>query len=183
MDNKVIYDLVANIEPIDRLEKEHCHDTLKWVLSGAELCRLTKPALPPKHLVSYCILLDVPLRKILLVHHKNACLWLPAGGHVEPGEHPAETADRELKEELGVSLTLLQPDPVFLTVTETVGTTAGHIDVSFWYVYKCCSSVNFTEDKEEFHDIRWFLLDELPKETDPHLERFCQKLERAILNR
>ncbi|MEV4702232.1 NUDIX domain-containing protein [Actinoplanes sp. NPDC049316] len=40
---------------------------------------------------------------VLLVDHRNARLWLPPGGHVEPGEAPAVTAGRELAEELGVS--------------------------------------------------------------------------------
>ncbi|MEE3919135.1 NUDIX domain-containing protein [Micromonospora sp. BRA006-A] len=30
-------------------------------------------------------------------------MWLPSGGHVEPGEHPADTVRRELREELGVA--------------------------------------------------------------------------------
>ena len=116
---KIIYDLVASICPLDKLEREHQEDVLQWIDSGVELCRLEKPAVPPKHLVSYFILLDIENQKLLLVDHKKALLWLPAGGHVEPGEHPTDTAHRELEEELGVSLPLLQPDPLFLTVTET----------------------------------------------------------------
>ena len=40
-------------------------------------------------------------------------------------KHPKDSAHRDLNEELGVELPLLQSDPLFLTVTETVGTTAG----------------------------------------------------------
>ena len=82
------------IEPFDAIEREHLSDALAWVESGAELCRIAKPATPPKHLVSYFAVVDGP--HILLADHRNARLWLPAGGHVEPSEHPRATVEREL---------------------------------------------------------------------------------------
>lgn len=72
---------------------------------------------------------------VLLVDHINAGLWLPPGGHVEPGETPAQTVMRAVQEELGMTADFLTPQPVFLTVTDTVGLTAGHTDVSLWFVY------------------------------------------------
>ena len=35
------------IAPLDALEQEHLADALAWLGSGAELCRLAKPATPP----------------------------------------------------------------------------------------------------------------------------------------
>ena len=178
----IIYDLVADIQPLDKLECEHQEEVLQWIDSGVELCRLEKPATPPKHLVSYFTLLDVEKQMLLLVDHKKALLWLPPGGHVEPGEHPTDTAKRELVEELGVTLPLLKPDPVFLSVTETVGRTAGHVDVSLWYLFKADSSMIFAYDMSEFSAIQWFPLKELPLErSDPHMSRFLQKIEPLIL--
>jgi 8-oxo-dGTP diphosphatase len=123
---------VASIEPFDALERAHREDALAWIDSGVELCRTAKPAIPPKHLVSYFVLVDHD--HLLLVDHKNAQLWLPSGGHVEPGEHPRATVARELQEELGLDLIDAPEAPLMLTTAETVGTTAGHIDVSLWYV-------------------------------------------------
>lgn len=40
--------------------------------------------------------------KALLIFHKKLQLWLPAGGHVEPGELPHAAAMREVFEEAGV---------------------------------------------------------------------------------
>src|SRR5687767_6375732 len=80
------------IVPFDALESEHLSDALDWVDSGAELFRVAQPATPPKHLVSYFAVVDS--EHILLVDHKNAQLWLPAGGHVEPLEHPRATVER-----------------------------------------------------------------------------------------
>lgn len=87
------------ITPLDATEREHLADALAWVDSGAELCRVVKPATPPKHLVSYFAVVDG--EHIVLVDHKNAKLWLPTGGHVVPGEHPRTTVLREFEEELG----------------------------------------------------------------------------------
>jgi 8-oxo-dGTP diphosphatase len=90
---------VASIRPFDEQEAIHRADALAWIDSGAPLFRYAKPATPPKHLVSYFAVVDGT--HILLVDHKNAQLWLPPGGHVEPEEYPRKTVERELFEELG----------------------------------------------------------------------------------
>jgi 8-oxo-dGTP diphosphatase len=127
-----IRDEVASILPLDELERTHRSDALAWIDSGAPLCRTLKPATPPKHLVSYIGVVDG--RDILLVDHKSAQLWLPPGGHVEPGEHPRETVVRELFEELKVVAKHNMAGPLMVTCTTTVGLDAGHNDVSLWYV-------------------------------------------------
>ena len=115
-----VHSELAAITAHDALEQEHLRDALAWVESCAPLFRISKPAMPPKHLVSYFSL--VADEHILLVDHKNAGLWLPTGGHVEPDEDPRATVVRELKEELGIDI---RPDqvgaPRMVTVTETVG--------------------------------------------------------------
>lgn len=166
---------VSCIEPFDDLERAHRDETLAWIDSGAELCRLHKPATPPKHLVSYFALVDGD--HVLLVDHKKAQLWLPTGGHVEPGEHPRTTVIRELAEELGLELNEAPQAPLMLTVSETVGTTAGHTDVSLWYVLNGDRQAPLKFDTEEFYSVRWFHFDEAPmSRSDPHLSRFLSKL-------
>lgn len=169
---------VASIEPFDGLERAHLLDALAWIDSEAELCRIQKPATPPKHLVSYFVLVDED--HVLLVDHRNAQLWLPGGGHVEPGEHPRATVARELQEELGLELADDPGPPLMLTSTETVGTTAGHIDVSLWYVIDADRGVSLGFDAEKFHAVRWFRFAEAPvSRSDPHLARFLAKLTRT----
>jgi 8-oxo-dGTP diphosphatase len=166
---------VVSIEPFDALERAHCMDALAWIDSGAELCRVHKPATPPKHLVSYFVLVDHD--HVLLVDHKNAQLWLPSGGHVEPGEHPRATVGRELQEELGLELSGAVERPLMLTISETVGITAGHTDVSLWYVVNADRSIALEFDAEEFHSVQWFHFSEAPvSRSDPHLGRFLEKL-------
>jgi len=114
---------------------------------------------------------------VLLVDHKNAQLWLPTGGHVEPGEHPRATVARELREELGLELGGGVEGPLMVTISETVGITAGHADVSLWYVINADRRVSLDFDAEEFQSVRWFHFSEAPvSRSDPHLERFLRKL-------
>jgi 8-oxo-dGTP pyrophosphatase MutT (NUDIX family) len=163
------------VVPFDAIEREHLSDALAWVESGAELARLAKPATPPKHLVSYFAVVDGP--HILLVDHKNAQLWLPPGGHVEPLEHPRATVERELKEELGLTPAHDIGPPLMITCTTTVGLTAGHTDVSLWYVVMASREQPIQFDAEEFNAVRWFPFDAVPRErVEPHLSRFVSKL-------
>jgi 8-oxo-dGTP diphosphatase len=171
-----IAEVIAAIEPLDEFERKHRDSTLEWIHSGAPIFRTRKPDVPPKHLVSYFALLDDRRGKILLVDHKLARLWLPSGGHVEPDEDPHATVVRELSEELGLAAEFMQPDPMFITVTRTVGDGA-HIDVSLWYSLRGDSSRAIEFDRGEFHGVRWFGFDEIPFErSDPHMHRFVAKL-------
>jgi 8-oxo-dGTP pyrophosphatase MutT (NUDIX family) len=176
-----IYNIILSLIPFDTLEAIHIQETLKWMKSGVSIFRLAKPNCPPKHLVSYFVLLDEKALKILLVDHKKAQLWLPSGGHVEIDEHPQETVQRECYEELGIKANFCFEDPIFLTSTLTVGLTAGHTDVSLWYVLEGDSRQPLVFDKEEFNDIQWFELANIPYDrSDPHLRRFVNKLQTML---
>jgi len=166
---------VAAIRPLDFLEEQHIAEALAWVDSGAPLFRTAKPATPPMHLVAYFAVVDDG--HILLVDHKNAELWLPTGGHVEPDEHPRTTVQRELFEELGLLLDEAVGAPRMITCTQTVGATAGHTDVSLWYVVHGDRRADIVYVTEEFHSVQWFAFSDVPlNRSDPHLERFLQKL-------
>src|SRR5215211_8033491 len=93
--------LISGIEPWDELEAEQQATTTEWISTGAWLYRADRPDAPATHLVSYFVVLDEQRRGLLLVAHRKAGLWLPTGGHVEPGAHPWDTVERECREELG----------------------------------------------------------------------------------
>lgn len=120
----------------------------------------------------------------MLIDHKKSGLWLPPGGHIEPHEDPRITVVREAEEELGASLSdeSVGATPLFITVTKTVGITAGHTDVSLWYVVSMDSMAKYQNDASEFDSYKWLDLDQvlaLPiNELDPHLHRFVLKLKR-----
>ena len=170
-----VRDELERIAPYDARERADLARAMAWVASGAELCRVRKPDVPPMHLVSYCVVATATA--LLLVDHVNAQLWLPPGGHVDPGEHPRDAARREAMEELGLEATFLADGPVFLTVTETVGRTAGHTDVSLWYLLAGDPSRALSIDRSEFLEARWFRPQAMPFERcDPELQRFVAKL-------
>lgn len=172
-----IHCTINSLSPFDEIEQEHISFTKNWIESGAEIFRTAKPATPDPHLVAYFLLIDSSANQVLLVDHKKAGLWLPAGGHVEPNEHPKETVRREILEELGIEADFVMADPLFLTVTRTVGQTAGHTDISLWYILKGCSSISYAFDSEEFVQICWFSSDQIPyNQADPHMKRCIAKL-------
>ncbi|MGO9605719.1 MAG: NUDIX hydrolase [Candidatus Binataceae bacterium] len=170
--------LVSAIAAHDATEASHKARVLDWIASGAPLFRIQKPDVPKQHLVSYFVLADLKHRKILLVDHKSAGLWLPSGGHVEPDEDPEATVHRELAEELRLAASFICKGPFFLTITRTIGIDAGHDDVSLWYVLSGDSESRIWFDENEFNAIRWFSFDEIPFDrSDPQLRRFMDKLE------
>lgn len=175
-----IQQIASSIKPLDGLEEQHIKFVVDWIESGAEIFRIEKPATPDTHLVSYFVITSPEMDKILLVDHKKAELWLPAGGHVDPGEHPKETVRREAKEELGIDAAFVFDNPLLLTVTKTVGNVAKHTDVSLWYLLKGDPNQSLDYDPNEFHQIRWFEIDEIPFEkSDPHMKRFVEKMKES----
>jgi 8-oxo-dGTP diphosphatase len=173
---------LESIHPLDALELQHLGEAMAWLDSGAPLFRTAKPATPPQHLVSYFAVVDG--ESILLVDHKNAQLWLPPGGHVEEGEHPRSTVVREVREELGFSPAHDIAAPLMVTCTTTVGLTAGHTDVSLWYVVGAPREQPMSYDAQEFNGVQWFPLSEAPLDrSDPHLGRFIHKLRSSKPNR
>jgi len=181
-----VYNLVQAIKPHDSVEREHIANILQWIQSGAKLYRIEKPDKPPKHLVSYFVLIDPQHKSILLADHVKAQLWLPSGGHVELKEDPKETVIREAREELGQDAVFLRSNdkPFFTTVTQTVGLTPGHTDVSLWYLLRGNIHDHLSFDRHEFTDVAWFTYDEIlessPVIFDPHMHRFTQKLMRYL---
>lgn len=174
--------MVLGIEPADELEAQHRLDTLLWLESTDDVFRRVKPATPPRHLVSYVVPVDRTDGSVLLVDHINAGLWLPPGGHVDPDEHPAQTARREAEEELGIKADSgFEERPVFLTVTRTVGIDAGHTDVSLWFPVASSRQQPLRLDHNEFREARWWLPAEVEAAEnpcfDPHFTRFLAKIE------
>lgn len=173
---------VDGIAPHDETERGHQQDVSAWLRSGANPFRLKKPDIPPKHLVSYFVVVDPEHRSILLVDHIKAQLWLPSGGHVHLNESPRDAVVRETEEEFGIRAIFLHNNerPFFVTVTKTVGLTPGHIDVSLWYLLRGSIHDKVRYDRSEFTDVEWYTFDEIlqtdPLIFDPHLQRFTAKL-------
>lgn len=172
----VVHDLVRRVPAADPRDRS---ETLAWLESTDDVFRRVKPDTPAKHLVSYVVPIDPATGDILLVAHRNAGLWLPPGGHVDPGEHPAATAARELHEELGLT-TGAAGSPVFLSVTVTVGLDSGHTDVSLWFPASVSRDTPLTPDAGEFSEVRWWSRADLQSADasafDPRMPHFLAAL-------
>jgi 8-oxo-dGTP pyrophosphatase MutT (NUDIX family) len=179
----LVADIVTAIEPLDPLEQQHIDQTLAWLVGTDDIFRRVKPATPPRHLVSYVVLVDPDERGIFLGRHRLAGLHLPMGGHVEPGEHPRTAAVREATEELDINaeFTVVGDSPLFLTVTQTVGKGLPHTDVSLWYVVRGSRNREYFLDPREFDSGDWWdITPHTIPESDPHLGRFLTKLRAEI---
>jgi 8-oxo-dGTP diphosphatase len=193
-----VRDLVAAIKAGDERERADQDDCLSWLASTSDIYRRVKPATPSRHLVSYALPVHVRDASTLLVDHRLSGLWLPPGGHVEPGEDPAFTARREAREELGIEadFSVVGETPFFLSVTRTVITAGAaatpadraahraHTDVSLWYLLAGQPGMPITLDAREFTGGRWWAADEVesadPARFDPCFGRFLAKLRAAL---
>jgi len=176
--------LVEEIEPVDLLERGHRAEAMSWLGTTTDVFRSTStPVAPVRHLVSYFLLIDEKEGSVLLGDHIKSGLWLPSGGHVEPGEHPANTVRRECFEELGVDAEFLSrvgERPLFITITDTVGSADVHNDVSLWFCLSGSRSMKLKPDPGEYVSVRWWRYDEVhdtePGQFDPGMGRMLKKL-------
>lgn len=177
--------MVDSIEPMDAVEIGHIAEASAWLCMTDDVFRRsTAPTAPAKHLVSYFLLVDPVSGHVLLGDHRKSGLWLPSGGHVEPGESPADTVRRECLEELGVEAGFhpaLGPRPLLITVTNTRSNRADvHTDVSLWFVLAHDRHEALVPDEREYAEVRWWTPSEIRAADqgsfDPHMGRMLDKL-------
>lgn len=106
-------------------------EVLHWLLTCETPYRIRKPNIPFRHLCVYALLSHE--RRFLLMNHAKAGMWLPVGGHLEDGEFPGEACEREILEEICISL-VVPSAPFFVTCTTVTDGSISHEDVTFWYL-------------------------------------------------
>ena len=104
--------------------------------------------------------------RVLLHRHKKFGFWLPLGGHIEPNELPEDAALREVKEECGLDIRLMDADegglrdervrmlvkPAHILLEDIE---AGHQHIDFIY-YGTSTSDAVRAPEGESQEFRWF---------------------------
>lgn len=102
--------------------------------------------------------------EILLVQRADNKRWTPVTGIIDPGEHPADAAAREVLEEANVVVTPVKFAGISVTkpVTYENGDITQYIDLTFRFEW--VSGEPFPSDGENLQ-ARWFPLNQMPEMT------------------
>src|SRR3989338_2868684 len=104
--------------------------------------------------------------KVLLNQHGDAAFWKFCGGRVEDYETDLiENARREVKEEMGIGIEVLDETP-FITHT-TKETAEGKIDVLL--VHYLAKRIGEIKPGLDIREWDWFDLDNLPENLAPNI--------------
>lgn len=140
----------------------------------------------PRHFVATAYVVDQG--RVLLVHHRKIGLWLPAGGHLEEGEDPAEAAVREVQEETGLKVRILSkvaldghgdgvrvlPTPHHLQIERIEEGPHEHIDL----VFVCKVVSGRVRKNAESLEVRWFTPEDIENSTlmDKNVRHFAKAI-------
>lgn len=110
--------------------------------------------------------------RVLLLFHRKLQMWLPPGGHVEPGELPDEAALREVREETGVVARLIGERALNLAYPRQLIRPEGiqvervgdheHVDLVYFAVPVDDALPVVCGDEQECEQAGWYALSDLP---------------------
>lgn len=114
--------------------------------------------------------------KVLLIHHKKLDLWLGVGGHIDENETPDQALLREIKEEIGIDVEILNQSnmPLVGKIKSNLATpfyvnvhsVGDHDHCCFFYICKAINPEQLQRNKE-LKNFDWFTKDDLNKELVP----------------
>ena len=145
---------------------------------GAELRRLTNPYdehADPVHVTGSALIVD-DARGIVLHLHKRMGRWFQPGGHLDPGESPADAALREGIEETG--LALRHVDPSTIAHVDAHDGPSGHFHLDVRYRFEADPAAEPAPGPDESPECGWFGWDEAFAVADDGLAGYLRHLRR-----
>ena len=140
-----------------------------------DLARLTDPcseAASPTHVTASAIV--VGPRGVLLHRHKRLAIWLQPGGHIDPGEEPADAAMREVLEETGIATEHFGGEPKLVHVDAHDGPRGHfHLDLRFLLT---AGNVDPNPPDGESQEVRWWSWSEASAIREPGLAGILRAL-------
>jgi 8-oxo-dGTP pyrophosphatase MutT (NUDIX family) len=173
---RVLTPLVSQIHavvPVDAREAQSLADTLD---------RLTWPGDPfsenddPRHVTASAFVLSS--RGVILHRHRRLHIWVQPGGHVDPGESPAQAAVRETREETG--LDARHSDPPTLFHVDVHPGPRGHTHYDLRYVL-LARPHDPRPSAGESPDVHWFDFVQARERCEVSLRAALTKLELAAV--
>lgn len=107
------------------------------------------------------IVMNPSVKKIFIGHHIKSDHWMGAGGHMEEGESPLQTAIRECEEEIGLKVT--KATLFDLTHFDDVNRKSCKEHFDFFFNVELSSTPDLMADPGEFHEAGWYTFDEVLK--------------------
>ncbi len=121
----------------------------------------------PLHVTASAVVTDGQGR-LVLHRHRRLGRWLQPGGHVDPGEDPADAAVRETREETGLDAGHPPGGAVLVHVDVHPGP-RGHVHVDLRYVLLATPGARFAPAAGESDEVAWVTVDEARQVVDAGL--------------
>ena len=103
--------------------------------------------------------------KVLLNQHGDTEFWKFCGGKLEHDETLVDTAKREVKEEMGLEITILNPEPFFFYTQKQSDEELKDVIL----VHYLAERVGEIKPGEDIREWKWFNINDLPTNLAPNI--------------
>lgn len=154
----VLREQIENYKPINEDETAIQKYMLKWMDNFDDvLTRQNEFA----HFASSGIVLNQDRTKILLVYHNIYDSWLTPGGHADGEEDLLSVAQREVEEETGQKVKILDDSIFSISASPIVGHwkrgeyVSAHTHLDTFYLFEADDSIPLTYREDESGGVKW----------------------------